>query len=113
MHRIVEGNKLTVFDNRKFETSENSRALIFKIDDQNKTADLIHTISHEPEIRSKNMGNVQLTSNKNFVIGWGNTGRKSFYMSEVDTAGNTTSNDSLVSQSFIYSYRAFKFPVES
>ncbi len=108
--RLIDGNKLTVFDNRKFETNQNSRVLIFNINEQNKTADLINNISHTPEVRSKNMGNVQYTFSNNYVIGWGNTGRKSFYMSEVDKEGNILSNDSLVSQSFIYSYRAFKFP---
>ncbi len=108
--RLVDDNKLSVFDNRKFDTNQNTRALIFNLNEENKSINLIKSISHSPEVRSKNMGNIQTSSSGNYIIGWGNTGRKSFYMSEVDNDGNTINNDSLISSSFIYSYRAFKFP---
>ncbi len=108
--RLVNGNRLTLFDNQSIEGDQNSRALIFNIDEQTKTANLIESISHNPDLFSRNMGNMQYTSDGNWIIGWGNTGGHSFFMSKVDNNGNTISNDSLVSQNYVYSYRAFTFP---
>ncbi len=108
--RLTNGNNLTIFDNHNTEPDQNSRALIFSIDEQNKTANLIKIIPHKPDVASRNMGNIQATSKGNFVIGWGNTSGNSFYMSEADNNGATISNDSLVGKTFVYSYRAFKFP---
>ena len=108
--RLIEGNKLSVFDNERTDKNQKSRVLVYNIDEQNKKVSLLNEIPHMPEVNAKDMGNVQYTPNGNFVIGWGNTGRKSFYMSVTDKEGNLIASDSLVGKSFIYSYRVFKFP---
>ena len=110
--RLVENNKLSVFDNANYVVDSYSKALVFAIDEQNKTAKLLNTVDHIPEVNSNNMGNVQYHDNI-YTIGWGNTGHLAYYMSAFDSSGAVISNDSLRSNNFVYSYRAFKFPWET
>ena len=110
--RLVDSNKLSVFDNANYIGDSNSRALVFTIDEQNKTAKLVNFAYHIPPVNSQNMGNVQYQNNI-YTVGWGNTGYSTFYMSAFDSTGATVYSDSLTSNVFLFSYRAFKFPWET
>jgi hypothetical protein len=108
--RLVGGDKLSVFDNETYIANENSRALVYKINEQNKTVQLVDSVYHFPEVDSRTMGNVQFNNNV-YTVGWGNTSPSySYYISAFDSTGVTVYNDSLKSNNYVYSYRAFKFP---
>ncbi len=110
--RFYGNNKLSLFDNENYVVDNSSRALVFNIDEQNKTANLVNDIYHYPEVNSNNMGNVQFQNNI-YSVGWGNTGNNTYYMSAFDSTGTIVYNDSLKGDSFLFSYRAFKFPWET
>jgi hypothetical protein len=107
--RLVDNNKLTVFDNANYVAESHSKALVYMIDEQNKTAELLNTVNHVPAVNSNNMGNIQYHDNI-YTVGWGNTGNFTYYMSAFDSSGTVICNDSLKNDSFLFSYRAFKFP---
>ena len=107
--RLVDNNRLSLLDNGN--VNNYSRALVFAIDEQNKTAQLVNEVHHIPEANSNSMGNVQYHDNM-YTVGWGNTGNNTYYMSGFDATGATVYNDSLKG-SHVISYRAFKFPWET
>jgi Arylsulfotransferase (ASST)/Secretion system C-terminal sorting domain/Cep192 domain 4 len=107
--RLIDNNKLSVFDNANYVVDSNSKALVFSIDEQNKTAELVNAVNHIPPVNSNNMGNVQYHDNI-YTVGWGNTGNYTYYMSAFDSTGAVIYSDSLKSDNYVYSYRALKFP---
>ncbi|MBI5324537.1 MAG: aryl-sulfate sulfotransferase [Ignavibacteriae bacterium] len=68
--RLSNGNIL-MFDNGNLKPKEYSRAVEYKIDEQNKTIEKIWEYSPFPEIKSSAMGNVQRLANGNTLICWG------------------------------------------
>jgi hypothetical protein len=105
IRRIPNGN-VTLFDdgNLHFQVM-GSRALEYKLDEINKTDELVWQYRNNPEIYSTAMGYVQRLDNGNTLIGWGLVNNPT--VSEVTPSGEKIMEMSLPDQ--IISYRAFKF----
>jgi len=95
---------LTVFDNGATPAVERlSRGLILDVDEQGMTASLVHQYTHA-RILSGSQGSVQLLSNGNVFVGWGETPR----VSEFDRCGRVLF-DALLGKGY-ECYRAFRLP---
>jgi hypothetical protein len=108
IHVLSNGN-ITLFDNGNQHVPPYSRAIEYKIDEQNKTADLVWEYTHTPGIFSMAMGSVQRLTNGNTLIGWGYasiTGSPAFTEIHPD---NSTALEMYIPLGLI-SYRAYKFP---
>jgi len=108
IHVLPYGD-ITLFDNGNQHSPPYSRGVEYKIDEQNKTADLVWEYRHKPDIYSTAMGSVQRLSNGNTVIGWGYaslTGSPAVTEVHPD---NSTALEMHIPLGLI-SYRAYKFP---
>jgi hypothetical protein len=100
---------ITLFDNGNQHPTPNSRAVEYKLDEQNLTATLVWEYVHNPAIISSAMGSVQRLSNGNTLIGWG-------YASLLGAPALTEIHPDLSPALELYlptgqlSYRAYKFP---
>jgi Arylsulfotransferase (ASST)/Secretion system C-terminal sorting domain/Bacterial Ig-like domain len=105
---LPDGN-LTLFDNGNQHSPNYSRAVEYKLDEQNKIVDLAWQYRHNPDIYSMAMGSVQRLSNGNILIGWGYSGfTGSAVLTEVHPDNSTALEMSLpLGQA---SYRVYKFP---
>lgn len=70
VRRLSNGN-LLLFDNGNLKPEPYSRAVEYKIDENNKTVEKVWEYTPAPKIFSKTMGNVQRLPNGNTLIGWG------------------------------------------
>jgi len=108
IRRLPNGN-VTLYDNGNLHIPKISRAREYKLDESNKTAELMWVHTNEPPIYKPAQGNVQRLSGNNTVIDWGgwiNQGVEA--ISEVQKDGLVVLEIFLV-DTFI-NYRAFKFP---
>lgn len=106
IRRLPNGN-ITLFDNYSLTDTMYSSGVEYKIDEFNKTVELIQCYRHIPDLQSFWMGNMQKLSNGNVLIGWGQN--KDFYiLTEFDSSGKIVYE--IISQEEAESYRAFKFP---
>jgi len=81
-----------------------SRAVEYKLDEINKTVELVWQYVHDPPVNSLIMGNVQQLTNTNRVIGWGSG---NIAVTEIDSNKKTLFELNLpVAQ---YNYRALKY----
>jgi hypothetical protein len=95
---------LTVFDNGATPAVEKlSRGLILDVDERAMTASLLRQYTHPP-ILAGSQGSVQLLSNGNVFVGWGEIPR----VSEFDHAGRLVF-DALLGKQY-ECYRAFRLP---
>lgn len=108
IRRLKNGN-ITIFDGGDSERRKYSRAVEYKIDEENKTATKVWEYRKDPDIYSPNMGSVQRLANGNTVIGWG---LASMYgdpmITEVDSVGNVVA-ELTFDKPLTTSYRAMKF----
>ena len=106
---ILPNGDITMFDNGNQHTPPYSRAVEYKLDEINKTADLVWEYRHTPDIYSFAMGSVQKLSNGNTFIGWGYASANgSPAITELHPDNSTALEISLPMGEA--SYRAFKFP---
>ena len=107
--RLLPNGDLTLFDNGNQHIPNYSRAVEYKLDEQNKTADLVWEYRHNPNIFSNAMGSVQRLPNGNTIIGWGNSGLiGSPAFTEVHPDKSVALEMNLpINQA---SYRVYKFP---
>ena len=104
VRRIANGN-ITLFDNGVLHWNKlPSRALEYKLDETNKTAELVWQFVNDTTKRSLIMGYVQRLSNKSTLIGFG-SGLPSVI--ELDSNNNKQFELTLPNQE--WSYRAFRF----
>ena len=100
---------ITLFDNGNQHPTPYSRAVEYKLDEQNLTATLVWEYIHNPVIFNSAMGSVQRLSNGNTLIGWG-------YSSLLGAPALTEIHPDLSTALELYlptgeiSYRAYKFP---
>jgi hypothetical protein len=95
---------LTVFDNGATPAVERlSRGLILDLNEQAMTATLLHQYRH-PGILAGSQGSVQLLTNGNVFVGWG----EAPHVSEFDRSGRMLFDAMLGKQ--YESYRAFRLP---
>lgn len=106
VRRLPNGH-ITMFDNGNFRVHmpSYSRAAEFELDEVNKTARLVWSFRHNPDLYGFAMGYVQRLPNGNTFIGWGACDDAS--VTEVDPVGTTQFE--MVLDSSNYSYRAYKF----
>ena len=104
--RLPNGN-MTIFDNGDLIRKPYSRAVEYKLDEVNKTAELVWQYQNNPGIQSAVCGNVQRLPNGNTVIGWGNANKTT--MTELHPDG-TKALELNFQDDFVYSYRVFKYP---
>ena len=104
VRRLPNGN-ITLFDNGNLHWDKIcSRGLEYKLDETNKTAELVWSFVNDTAIYSKIMGYVQRLPNGNTIMGWG-SGTPSVI--EVDSLNNKKFQLSLPNSE--WSYRALKF----
>jgi hypothetical protein len=107
--QVQPNGDITLFDNGNQHSPAYSRAVEYKIDEVNKTADLVWEYRHSPDIYSYAMGSVQKLANGNTFIGWGiATGSGAPVFTEVKP-DNTTALEFNFQPGQV-SYRSYKFP---
>jgi len=96
---------LTMFDNEAApKLRKHSRGLVLRIDEQRKTATLVHSFVHTPPLVSVDQGNMQKLPNGNYLVGWGHQP----YVTEFGPHGKTLL-DLRFGRSGVDSYRAYRF----
>jgi hypothetical protein len=105
----LSNGDITLFDNGNQHSPQYSRAVEYKLDEQNKTAILVWDYRHNPDIFTLAMGDVEKLSNGNTVIGWGSAGSNGApALTELNPDNSIALELSLPNGEV--SYRAFKFP---
>lgn len=105
IRRLPNGN-ITLFDNGNLrpELVKYSRALEYKLDEVNRTAELVWQYRNTPDIYSPFMGSVQRYANGNTLIGWGGSTYSTF--TEIDRKDNKVLEVNIPQ---MYSYRAYNY----
>ncbi len=104
VRRIANGN-ITLFDNGNLHQAVlPSRAVEYKIDEQNMRAELVWQYVNQPVEVSSAMGFVQRLENGNTLIGWGTSNPT---VTEVNPNNEKVFEMSLPDN--VWSYRAFRF----
>ncbi len=103
--RRLDNGDFIMFDNGNYHTPQFTRILEYRLDQQNKTAQLTWQYRHAPDVYSQAMGYAQRLPNGNTLVGWGATNPT---VTEVDSTGTPVFE--LAYDPGIYSYRAFRFP---
>ena len=94
-----------MFDNEAApKLRKHSRGLVLRIDEQRKTATLVHSFVHTPPLVSVDQGNMQKLPNGNYLVGWGHQP----YVTEFGPHGKTLL-DLRFGRSGVDSYRAYRF----
>ena len=106
---VLPNGNLTLFDNGNQHSPQHSRAVEYKIDEVNKTANMVWEYRHTPDIYSMAMGSVQRLSNGNTLIGWGSAGMNGD-PSVVEVHPDKSIAFELTLPKGETSYRAFRFP---
>ncbi|NIR70305.1 T9SS type A sorting domain-containing protein, partial [candidate division KSB1 bacterium] len=105
IRRLPNGH-ITLFDNGNSHEPPYSRAVEYRLDEENKTATLVWQFPDSPDIFGFAMGNVQRLPNGNTLIGWGATNPT---VTEVQPDG-TKAFELTYDRKNVVSYRAFRFP---
>lgn len=108
-YRLENGNYL-IYDNGPRRGSGTSEAHEYKLDQVNKIAEKIMTLTPDTAIKAWHRGNAYRLPNGNTIVGWGGaSGEHIPTCTEFDAQGNTVLKvwfDDPVTES----YRAFRFP---
>ncbi|MCK9280191.1 MAG: aryl-sulfate sulfotransferase [Melioribacteraceae bacterium] len=112
VRQLPNGN-ITVFDNGMDRRSAKfSRAVEYKIDEINKTAELVFEYRHVPDIYAQFQGSFRRLPNGNMFIGWGSaSGSGSPAFSEI-TPDKKVVSEMTWQPAGLVSYRALKYPKE-
>lgn len=105
--RLDNGNLLMFDDGNLHWDIAPSRGVEFKMDEKNKTVELVWEYQHNPPIKAAIMGNVQLLDNGNRLIGWG-SGIPA--MTEVDNKNNLVNEVTLPTGEMNYRAKKFLLP---
>ncbi len=104
--RELPNGNLILYDDGNYHDPQFSRAVEYKIDTINMTAELVWQYRNNPDIYSSAMGSVERLSNGNTFIGWGNTN---------PSVIEATADDSVALEMSLpenqYSYRALRYPL--
>jgi hypothetical protein len=96
---------ITFFDNGSSpQVHPQSRAIEVALDTQDMTATLVRSYEHENPLVADSQGNLQVTPEGDWMVGWGQAG----YLSELSPSGQVLFNAHLPPK--WESYRAFVFP---
>ncbi len=110
---VLANGDITLFDNGNQHLTQYSRAVEYKLDQVNKTAELVWDYRHSPDIFAQAMGSVQRLPNGNTLVGWGGAGS-----AEANPILTEVHPDNSVALELSFpanqtSYRAFKFQLNS
>ncbi|HBS85895.1 MAG: hypothetical protein A2W91_08930 [Bacteroidetes bacterium GWF2_38_335] len=106
----LENGNITLFDNGEFHHKKISYAKEYKLNEINRTAELVWSFQHPDSIFSSKMGSVQRLPNGNTFICWGLLNLDGNpHITEVDSANNIV-YEIKINEPYNYLYRAFKFP---
>jgi hypothetical protein len=101
----LEEGEITFFDNGASpQVQPQSRAIEIALDTQDMTATLVRSYEHKTPLVADSQGNVQVTGEDDWMVGWGQAG----YLSEINAAGQVLFNAHLPPN--WESYRAFVAP---
>jgi len=103
--RRLSNGHITIFDNGVYHTLPYARAVEYELDEDFLKVKKVFEYRHDPEIRSRKLGNVQRLSNGNTLIGWG---LNRTAVTEIRPDGTTVFE--LEFPEDVYSYRVFRFP---
>lgn len=111
-YRLPNGNVL-LYDNGNRQGTRSSRVNEFRLDEENRTAELVWTYVPDTLVAGWHRGSAQRLPNGNTVIGWGgSSGKPSPAFTEVNAAGEKVYELSFVPPD-VESYRAFRLPFTS
>src|SRR5262249_38753580 len=100
-----EGRLVSIFDNAVGPGRPNqSRAIVLELDEKRRRATLVQEYTHSPALHPRALGNAQLLSNGDSLVGWGTEP----YITEY-AADGTVRYDARLPHAG-QSYRAFRFP---
>lgn len=102
--RMLPNGNITLFDNGNFHSPHFSRAVEYKLDEVNKTIELVWQYRNDPDYYGLAMGSVQRLPNGNTLIGWGASNPS---VTEVKPDGTKVLE--LTLPQGMFSYRAYKF----
>jgi len=103
--KVLPSGNLLIYDDGLYHTPHFSRAIEYRLDTVSKTATMIWSYRHSPDIRSVFWGNAQRLNNGNTLIGWG---RSDTAATEIDPKGEKVFEMTFPHD--IFSYRIFRFP---
>ena len=106
--RKIANGHYTMFDNGNFRSTSFSRAAEYALDEQAKTAALVWSYRHTPDISSFAMGYVQRLDDGSTLIGWGAANPSVTLLDQNDST--------MMEMSFnpgVYSYRAYAYASQS
>ncbi len=107
--RRLSNGDITLFDDGNLHWAEqSSRAVEYKLDEVNNTAELVWQFINSPDEYSAAMGNVQRLKNGNYIIGWG-TG----YPAVTEATPQDSKVFELSLSQNVWNYRAFRFDMDS
>lgn len=73
---LHDNGRLSLFDNGNCKTIKISRALVYTLNQEDKTITLSEELSHSPTVFSLAMGNYILLPEEQSLVGWGKNSRK-------------------------------------
>lgn len=103
IRRLLNGN-IILFDNGNYHTPQQSRAVEYSLDEQQKIVTMVWEYKNTPVIYGYAMGFAQRLENGNTLISWGSTNPT---LTEVKPDGSKALEISLPQG--VFSYRAFKY----
>ncbi len=109
-YRLGNGNFLNYDNAARSGSNTNSEVHEYKLDEENKTAELVWTYAYPTDIKGWHRGNAYRMPNGNTIIGWGGASGDTIpTCTEVDAEGNILF-EVYFDNPEIESYRAFRFP---
>ncbi|MCX6155660.1 MAG: aryl-sulfate sulfotransferase [Candidatus Kapabacteria bacterium] len=100
-HRLANGHIL-LYDNGVLKPTKFSRAVEYKIDEENKTATKVWEFRHSPDIFSSFMGSATRLINGNTIIGWGLNTTNRVATTEIDSNAKISFEMSAPEKSVFY-----------
>lgn len=102
---------ISLFDNGNARNPQYSRAVEYRVDETNKTAELVWTYRHDPDIFTSLQGCVQTLANGHRVIAWGSAAAEgSPGITEVDSSGSVVFEALLPKELFVYRAQRHAWP---
>jgi hypothetical protein len=98
------GNTITIFDNARVTSGEQSRGIVVELDEDATTATLVGEYVRPEKTFSDTQGNVQILPGGHVFVGWGSEP----YFSEFSRDGELLFDANFPPE--VESYRAFRFP---
>ncbi|MFI5218734.1 MAG: aryl-sulfate sulfotransferase [Bacteroidia bacterium] len=107
IRRIVNGN-ITLYDNGKYTNPHGARGVEYSLDEANKTANLVWSYTHDPNLVSNATGNNQRVNGSRKIINYGHRSSGNVCFSFIDSLNNPIAE--LLFTDTSASYRVFFYP---